>query len=116
MIQFFARLFRAAEPRKSIAVRPSRTLELQVPFDAAFDRCKVAVLEVLGAIVREEDRLRGYIESSPGLLFSERICFALEPLGSNITRVTIESRRIAGADLPPESSDLAGVAAYLLRA
>lgn len=114
-MKFFSKLFGVAQPRRSIAVRPSRTLELPVAYNVAFERCKNAVENLLGAVVREEDLLRGYIESSPGLMFSERICFTLEPLTPEATRVTVESRRIAGAQLPPPSTHIAAVAAYLMR-
>lgn len=115
MVKLFSKLFGVAHPSGSIAVRPSRTLEVPVAYDIAFERCKSAVQNLLGAAVREEDRPRGYLESSPGLMFSERICFTLEPIAPHATRVTVESRRIAGAQLPPPSTHIAAVAEYILR-
>lgn len=116
MLKFLAKWIGATQPRGSIAVRPSCTLELSAGYDVAFERCKSAVVDFLGAVVREEDYPRGYIESSPGLVFSERICFLLEPMDADNTRVTVESRRIAGSQLPPQSSHIAAVAEHLLRA
>ncbi|MDQ6933070.1 MAG: hypothetical protein M3160_07820 [Candidatus Eremiobacteraeota bacterium] len=116
MVKFLLAWLRPSQRRASIAVRPSRTLELPIAYDVTFERCKRAVVELLGAVVREDDRSGGYIESSAGLMFSERICFLLKAIDPERTRVTVESRRIAGSQLPPQSSHIAAVAEYLLRA
>ncbi len=115
MVKLFLKWLRPSHRRASIAVRPSRTLELPIAYDVAFERCKSAVVDFLGAVVHEEDRSHGYIESSPGLMFSERICFLLEPIDVENTRITIESRRIAGSQVPPPSTQVIAVADYLLR-
>ncbi|MDP9024835.1 MAG: hypothetical protein M3N13_05660 [Candidatus Eremiobacteraeota bacterium] len=90
----------------NISVRPSRTLMVGVPYDAAFDRCVYGLQQVVGAQVRAMDRETGTIEATFGLMFSERIACDLRRIDSATTEVAIESRRIAGAELPKDSAVL----------
>lgn len=86
-----------------IAVRPVRAFEVPFGFDAAYGRCVNALEQTVGANLREADAQRGYIEATFGLMFSERIACSLDPLGADRTRVTLESRRIAGSEVPKGS-------------
>jgi hypothetical protein len=94
------------ERTASISVRPSRTLTLAVPYDAAFERCVHGLEEIVGANVRAMDRQTGTIEATFGLMFSERVACDVRRVDENTTQVTIESRRIAGAELPKDSAVL----------
>ena len=83
-----------------ISVRPARTIEVELDFEAAVERCVRGLEDVLGAQIREIDRATGEIEATFGLMFSERIACTLRRQDEGHTQVTIESRRIAGAQLP----------------
>lgn len=89
-----------------ISVRPSRTFTIHLEYDAAFERCVRGLEDVLGAHVRERDRDSGNIEATFGLMFSERVACSLRRDGGNTTQVTLESRRIAGSELPKRSAVL----------
>ncbi|GAC1390530.1 MAG: hypothetical protein NVSMB31_07610 [Vulcanimicrobiaceae bacterium] len=89
-----------------IAVRPSRTMEIGLSYDAAFARCLQGLAEVVGANVREADSQRGTIDATFGLTFSERLACSIARIDETRTRVTIESRRIAGTSLPKDSAVL----------
>lgn len=95
-----------SERPSGISVRPWRTLTLQVSYDDAFQRCIRGLQDVVGAQIREMDRECGTIEATFGLMFSERITCTVERLDDGATQVTIESRRIAGSELPKGSAVL----------
>lgn len=82
-----------AERTERIALHPARALELSVPFDEAFHRCKEGIEAILGGVVREHDPTLGTIEATFGLAFSERLTCSLERLDDRRTRVRVASRR-----------------------
>ncbi|MDQ6931207.1 MAG: hypothetical protein M3126_11160 [Candidatus Eremiobacteraeota bacterium] len=94
------------EKPAGISVRPSRTFDIDLAYDAAVERCVRGLEDVLGAQVRELDRERGTVEASFGLMFSERVACSLQRAGADATQVTLESRRIAGSELPKNSAVL----------
>jgi len=79
-----------------VAVRPSRVLELELPFVAAFARARQGLEHVLGAHVTNGSAGAGELEATFGLTFSERLACRLQSIDESHTRVTIESRRFAG--------------------
>lgn len=87
------------EKPAGVAVRPSRTLELALPYGMVFERCVRGLEEALGAQVGVADPQTGCIEASFGLIFSERLACCVRRIDDQTTSVTIESRRIAGS--PP---------------
>ncbi len=94
------------ERSTSISVRPSRTLTIAVSYEGAFERCVRGLQDVVGAQIRTMDEQTGTIEATFGLMFSERIACTIERIDAGTTQVTIESRRIAGAELPRDSAVL----------
>ena len=90
----------ASEATNEISVRPARAFSVSLEYEAAFYHCVRGLEDVLGARVRELDAGRGTIDASFGLMFSERIACLLRPAEVGTTHVIIESRRIAGAQLP----------------
>lgn len=99
------------EPRKSVALHPSRSVELDLPKDAAFARCKRGIEDVLGGEIRDE-RAGEWIEAPFGLIDSERLACTLTTIDPSHTRVTIETRRGARPEAPP-SSYVSALAKYL---
>jgi hypothetical protein len=97
----------------TLRLRPSRTLVLDVPYDAAFDRACEGIATVLGGTVRESDRARGYVEASFGLTFSERIACTIERIDDAKTRVTVEARRQIQAQPHETSTYVDALANYL---
>ncbi|MDQ2680766.1 MAG: hypothetical protein M3Y21_07075 [Candidatus Eremiobacteraeota bacterium] len=98
----------------NIGLRPSRTLELAAPIDRVFERCIDGLENVLGAIVRERDPQAGTIDASFGLMFSERIFCGLDTIDETHTRVRIESRRNAQAELPKGTQAIDRLAQFLM--
>lgn len=110
----FLRKWLRVEKPKSAALHVTRSLELAMPAEEAFDRCVAGIENVLGGIVRESDRGRGYIEATFGLMFSERLSCTLQPLDDGArTRVTIESRRGARPEAAAGSQYVEALASYL---
>lgn len=99
--------------RTTMRLRPSRTLLLDVPYDAAFDRACDGIANVLGGTVRERDRAGGYVEASFGLTFSERIACTFQRIDDARTRVTIEARRQLQTRAPETSPYVDALANYL---
>ena len=88
-------IFKWLRPERppGVALHPSRTVDLDLPFEVAFDRCIEGIEGALGGVVRERNPERGTIEATFGLVNSERITVSLERLDDGRTRVIIESRR-----------------------
>ncbi len=99
--------------RTTVRLRPSRTLLLDMSYDAAFDRACEGLVSVLGGTVRETDRARGYVEASFGLTFSERIACSIERVDDAHARITVEARRQIQAQPKEESSYVDALADYL---
>ncbi|HEY8312650.1 MAG TPA: hypothetical protein VIG51_00630, partial [Candidatus Baltobacteraceae bacterium] len=96
-MSFLLKWLRIDKPQGA-GLRPSRSVEVALPFDAAFDRCTDGIERVLGGVVRESDRAAGTIEATFGLAFSERLTCTFESLDAQLTRARIESRRGAQAE------------------
>lgn len=94
-------------------MRPSRALTIAVPFDAAFERCLRGLQEIVGAQIRATDKQTGTIEATFGLMFSERLACSVHGIDEHSSHVTIESRRIAGADIPKSSAVLDRLAEWV---
>ena len=97
----------------TIALHPSRTIELALPKDEAFDRCRDGIERVLGGVIREADRERGTVEAGFGLIFSERLTCSIYAIDVARSQVVIESRRGAHAAAATPSSYVAALADYL---
>ena len=94
------------EKPAGLAVRPSRTVEVALPYDKAFDRCLRGLELAAGANVLNADRAGGTIDAAFGLINSERIGCTVRASDEAHSAVTIESRRFAGTGLPPGSAVL----------
>jgi len=94
-------------------MRPSRVVEVSVPYDRAFDAVCDGIVGVLGGTVSEADRKNGYVEASFGLTFSERIVCTIERIDDARTRVTVEARRQLQAQAPETSLYVDALAKYL---
>jgi len=97
----------------TLALHPSRTIELSLSKDEAFERCRDGVERVLGGFVREADRERGTIEAGFGLIFSERLTCTVSAVDATHSRVVIEARRGAQAATAMPSSYVDALANYL---
>ena len=111
-MQFFRRWLRSDRP-ESAAIRPSRKIVVEQPYDAVFDRTVEAIERVLGGIVRESDRANGTIEATFGLTFGERLSCSLERDGDARTSVRITSRRGVQAEARLHSDYVDALANYL---
>lgn len=89
-----------------IAVRPSRTIEVALPYEAAYDRCLQGLRDVAGANIAAADPAGGTIDASFGLINSERIACTVRRIDADRSQVTIESRRFAGTGLAKDSAVL----------
>jgi hypothetical protein len=111
-VRFLFKWLRVERP-PGVALHPTRTIELDVPPSAAFERSVLGIENTLGGVVRDSDRDRGTIEATFGLIDSERLSVAIEPLERNRSRVVIESRRGAMAQQPSGSQYVDALADYL---
>jgi hypothetical protein len=96
-----------------VALHPSRTVEIELPKDAAFDRCRYGIEHVLGGVVREEHRAEGTLEATFGLIYSDRLTCTLVAIDGAHTRVIIETRRGAQAANNAPSPYVKALADYL---
>lgn len=96
----------SVERPAGISVRPSRTIEVELPFEAAYARCLTGLRDVAGANIASADAAGGTIDANFGLINSERIGCTVRRLDAERAEVTIESRRFAGAGLPKDSAVL----------
>ncbi len=103
------------ERSSNIGLRPSRTLELELPFEAAFERCIEALENDLGAIVRDRNPQTGSIDASFGLMFSERIACSLTKIDQTHTMIRIESHRSAQIELPKDTQVLDRLTQFLMQ-
>jgi hypothetical protein len=111
-MSFFFKWLRVQRP-SGVALHPTRTVELEMQPAQAFDRAVHGIEQILGGIVGESDRARGTIEATFGLINSERITVAVEPLEDNRSRVVIESRRGVSGQPPTKSQYVDALANYL---
>ena len=98
---------------QTIALHPSRTIELALSKDEAFDRCRDGIERVLGGVIRESQRDRGTIEAGFGLIFSERLTCTVAATDATHSRVVVEARRGAQAVTAMPSSYVDALADYL---
>jgi hypothetical protein len=113
-VRFLFKWLRPERP-SGVALHPSRTIELDIPPEHAFQRAAEGIDRVLGGIVRETDPARGTIEATFGLINSERLTVRVEPLETNRSRVIIESRRGVTGEPPRGSQYVDALAAFLQR-
>ncbi len=111
-MSFFFKWLRPERP-SGVALHPSQTLELDMPYDVAFDRCIEGIEGVLGGVVRESDRQRGRIDATFGLVNSERLSVTLERMEDGRTRAIIESRRVLSTEPPRGSQYVRALANFL---
>ena len=114
-VSFIWKWLRPQRP-SGVALHPSQMIELDLPRDAAYERCLEGIDRVLGGSVRETDQVRGRIEATFGLIGSERLSCIVESLDPIRSRVTIESRRAVIAETPRTTSDYVKALADFLRA
>jgi len=94
-------------------LRPHRDVDLEAPYDAAFERCRAAIEFVLGASILVEDRAGGLIEAGFGLVNSERVRCSLAKIDATHTGVRIEALFAAGVEVPESSRNVDALAAAL---
>ena len=97
----------------SLAVRPTISLTLELPYGAAFARALVATRDIVGATLDHADESTGEIDASFGLINSERIAIRLLRVDDAHTSARIESRRPAGTTLPQTGAVLTRLERYL---
>lgn len=102
------------ERPSGVALHPSQTIELDVPFDAAFQLCIRGIESVLGGVVRESDPQRGRIDATFGLVNSERLTVIVERIDESRSRAIVESRRGLSME-PARSSQYVSALADFLR-
>ncbi|MDP9018172.1 MAG: hypothetical protein M3N19_07615 [Candidatus Eremiobacteraeota bacterium] len=96
----------SVDTQSGIAVRPARSIEIDLSYDAAFARCLQGLNDIVGAQVRDADLASGTIDATFGLMFSERLACSVTRIDATKTHVLLESRRIAGTSLPKDSAVL----------
>jgi hypothetical protein len=101
-------------PITRVGLRPHRAVDLDLPFDDAYERVMHGIDVVLGANVRSADRARGEIEADFGLIGSERMRATLQRLDGGRTRVDIEAIYAANAAPPQRSSIVEALAEWLV--
>jgi hypothetical protein len=108
-------IFKWLRPQRpsGVALHPSRTIEVDMPFEVAFDRCIEGIEGALGGVVRERNPERGTIEATFGLVNSERMSVALQRMDDGRTRVIIESRRGLTTEPARSSQYVDALAQYL---
>jgi|SRR5947209_1249349 len=111
-MQFLKRWLRIDRP-ESAAIRPSRKLVVEKPYDEVFDRTVEGIERVLGGVVRESDRAEGIIEATFGLTFGERLSCSLERKHPAQTEIRITSRRGVQAEARQRSDYVDALAKYL---
>lgn len=111
-MSFFFKWLRPERPA-GVALHPTRTVNLDEPAAAAFDRCVAGIESVLGGVVRESDRQRGTIDATFGLVNSERISVTVEAIDESHARAIIESRRVLTAEPARTSQYVSALARYL---
>jgi hypothetical protein len=87
-----------------IGLRPHRNVELNAPYDEAYDRVLQTIAVTLGANVYVDDRKNGFMEAGFGLVNNERIRVSFERSSSEMTRVRVEAYFPAGAKIPEKSA------------
>jgi hypothetical protein len=112
-MSFILKWLRPERP-PGVALHPSRTIELDAPFEVAFDRCVDGIEGALGGVIRERDAEHGTIEATFGLVNSERLSVSLDRMEDGRTRVLIESRR-GLATQPSQGSQYVDALAHFLR-
>ncbi|MBV9271777.1 MAG: hypothetical protein JO165_11830 [Candidatus Eremiobacteraeota bacterium] len=111
-MRFLKRWLRIERP-ESAAIRPSRKIVVDAPYDEAFDRTLHGIEQVLGGVVRDSDRETGSIEATFGLTFAERLSCSLERADEEHTNVRITSRRGVQAEARQHSDYVDVLAKYL---
>jgi len=101
------------DARKTAALHPSRTVDIDLSADAAFDRCRQGIEDVLGGVVREAYRERGTLEATFGLIYSDRLTCTVIPVDAAHACVIIETRRGAQAGLSTSSPYVKALADFL---
>jgi hypothetical protein len=111
-VRFFLKWLRGDRPA-GVALHPSRTIDVESPAAAAFDRCIAIVQDDLGGHVTGSVRPSS-IEAAFGLVNSERLTISIEPMEQTSCRVTLQSRRIAAPQPPGASPYVERIARILL--
>ncbi|MDP9024916.1 MAG: hypothetical protein M3N13_06075 [Candidatus Eremiobacteraeota bacterium] len=97
-----------------IGLRPHRTVQLDLGFDAAYERVLAEIEGTLGANVYVDDRAGKIIEAGFGLINNERVRTTLEEIDTTHTAVRIEAFYLPGAAIPEKSSAVEALASALV--
>jgi len=111
-VQFLKRWLHIDRP-DSAAIRPTRRIVVEKPYDETFDRSVTGIENILGGVVRDADRAVGSIEATFGLTFGERLSVSLEREDEARTAVRITSRRGVQAQARQHSDYVEALATYL---
>lgn len=112
---YFVRRWLRIERPASLALHPTRVVDLTISPAEAYARCIEGIQRVLGGAVRVDDPAGGLIEATFGLTFSERLTCIVQAATPG-SRVTIESRRGPRANPGPPSAYVDGLASFLTQA
>ncbi|MDE2481949.1 MAG: hypothetical protein KGN02_07145 [bacterium] len=99
----FIRKWLKPETSARIGLRPHRTVEVPLAYDAAYRRVLEAIEITLGANVTIDDRAGRMIEAGFGLVRSERIRVSFDIVDAERTSVRIEAFFAAGMTVPERS-------------
>lgn len=101
---------------ESMAVRQARNIELQLPYDRAFDLC-IRSLDVISRCrVREEDRSQGRIMATASInwkTWGDTISFNIAAINNEKTAVKISSRPTSRTTLVDYGKNLENVKAIV---
>ena len=103
MIKYILNWLGLEKPVAKVGLRPHRSVELPLPFDAAYSRVLEAIELVLGANVSIDDRRGRLIEAGFGLVNNERVRCSFDILAPDCTGVLIEAVFPAGVTIPEQS-------------
>ncbi len=111
-MSFFLKWLRP-ETSSHIGLRPHRTVEVPLGFDAAYERCIAAIETELGANVYIDDRNGRLLEAGFGLINNERVRCSFDVIDATHTNVRIEAFFPAGIAVPQRSRAVDALAAAI---
>ncbi|MEO9169985.1 MAG: hypothetical protein ABI282_01030 [Candidatus Baltobacteraceae bacterium] len=114
-MSFFLKWLRPGTSSR-IGLRPHRTVEVRLAFEAAYERALIEIESTLGANVYVDDRNGRLIEAGFGVINNERIRCTFDEIDATHTQVRIEALFHAGSAVPEKSAAVDALADAVARA
>lgn len=106
-------------PRSSQGIHQTRTIDVALVYDHAFDSCLAAIGTALNGKISSQDRASGLIEARTGLTwksYGEDILMTIREVDENHTQIRVASRPtlfITWVDYGKNSENIEKIIAYL---